>query len=270
MTLDNSVRALGTHLFRWRSWTFVLPGAIMLLFLRDYDYPVAGRAGGGLFELFCLLIAVSGIAVRVMTIGHIADGTSGRNTTSHKAATINTTGLYSIMRNPLYLGNYLILLGMSLLSQSWEVLAINTLLFAAAYLPIILTEEHFLRQRFGLAYRDYASRAPRFFPRPWLWRKPDRSFSLRMVLRRENDSLFSTVLAFLLIVLLRQYTITGQVGLDVAWVVMGGGVAATWTVLKVLKRRTNLLKPRTDSEARVTARTANKYPRQTVAQRQSA
>ena len=268
MTLDEHVRALGIHLFRWRSWTFVLPAAIMLLFRQDYDYPVAGRAGGSLFELFCLLVAAGGIAVRIMTIGHIADGTSGRNTTSHKAAVINTTGLYSITRNPLYLGNYLILLGMSLLSQSWEVLAINTLLFAAAYVPIILTEEHFLLQRFGLVYRDYVGRAPRFFPRPWLWRKPDRPLSLRMILRRENDSLFSTVLAFLFIVLVRQYTITGRVGLDVSWIIMGSVVAAVWTVLKILKRRTNLLKPRTDSVAQVAP--APQYPRRAVAQRQSA
>ncbi len=268
MTTDELIQALGIHLFRWRSWTFVMPAAIMMLFLKDYDYPVAGQAGGGLFELFCLLTAVSGIAVRVMTIGYIADGTSGRNTTSHKAATINTTGLYSIMRNPLYLGNYLILLGMSLLSQNWEVLAINTFLFAAAYVPIILTEEHFLRQRFGLAFRDYVSHAPRFFPQPWLWRKPDRPFSLRMILRRENDSLFSTVLAFLFIVMVRQYTITGQVGLNISWIIMGSIVAVAWIILKILKRRTNVLKPRTDSVDRVA--TSPQYPQRTVAQRQSA
>lgn len=267
MTFDECVRALGIRLFRWRSWTFVLPAAIMLLFWNDYDYPVAGRAGSGLFELFCLLVAAAGIAVRVMTIGHIADGTSGRNTTSHKAAAINTTGLYSIMRNPLYLGNYLIFLGMSLLSQSWEVLAINTLLFAAAYVPIILAEEHFLLQKFGLAYQGYVSHVPRFLPRLWLWRKPDRPLSWRMILRRENDSLFSTVLAFLLIELVRQYTITGRVGLDVSWIIMGSVVAAVWVVLKALKRCTNLLKPRADGVARVAP--ALQYPRRAALQGQN-
>ena len=225
----------------------------MLLIRRDYDFPVNGRAAGSLFELCCLLVAVAGIAVRVVTIGYISAGTSGRNTTRHKAAALNTTGLYSIMRNPLYLGNYLIFLGMSLLSQSWEVLAINTLLFAAAYVPIILTEEHFLLQSFGQSYRDYANRVPRFFPRPWLWRKPDRPLNWRMILRRENDSLFSTVLAFVLIVLIRQYTITGRVGLEVSWIIMGSVVAAIWIVLKVLKRCTNLLKPRSDGVVQVAA-----------------
>lgn len=253
MTLDEHIRILGTHLFRWRSWTFVLPAAIMLLFRQDYDYPVDGQPGGGLFDLCCLLVAAAGIAVRAMTIGYIANGTSGRNTTSQKASAINTTGLYSIMRNPLYLGNYLIFLGMSLLSQSWEVLAINTLLFAAEYVPIILTEEHFLLQRFGQTYRDYASRVPRFFPRLWLWRKPNRPLNWRMILRREHDSLFSTVLAFMLIGLVRQYAVTGRVGLDVSWIIMGSVAAVVWIVLKILKRRTNLLKPRSDGVVQAAA-----------------
>lgn len=243
MTLDANVRALGTHLFRWRSWTFVLPATIMLLFRQDYDYPVEGRAGGSLFQLSCLLVAAAGITVRAITIGYIADGTSGRNTTSQKATVINTTGLYSIVRNPLYLGNYLIVLGLSLLSQCWEALVINTLLFAAQYVPIILAEEHFLLQRFGQAYRDYASRVPRFFPRFWLWREPDRPLGWRMILRREHDSLFATIVAFMLIELVRQYTVTGRVGLRIPWVVMGSIAAAGWIVLKVLKLCTNVLKP---------------------------
>lgn len=242
MMLDEQIRAFGAYLFRWRSWTFILPLAIMLLFGQDYDYPVRGQMGGALFSLGCLLVAVVGVVVRVMTIGYIANGTSGRNTTSQKASTINTTGLYSIMRNPLYLGNYLIFLGMTLLWQSWQVLAINTVLFAAQYMAIILTEEHFMLQRFGQAYRDYTRRVPCFFPRLWLWRKPDRPLNWRMILRRENDSLFTLVLAFMFIALVHQYNLNGRIELETWWIITGSTAAAIWLVLKVLKRCTSLLK----------------------------
>jgi hypothetical protein len=134
--------------------------------------------------------------------------------------------------------------------------AINTLLFAAACGPIILSEEHFLRQTFGRAYEAYAARAPRFFPRLWLWRKPDQPLSWRMILRRENDSVFSTVLAFMLIGMLRHYGATGEVGLSVRWIILGSVSASVWIVLKYLKRCTKLLKARS-AEAVLTAPSAS-------------
>ena len=60
MTLDERVRVLGIHLFRWRSWTFVLPAAIMLL-IRQYT--ISGRIG---LEVSWIIIgSVAAVMVRL-------------------------------------------------------------------------------------------------------------------------------------------------------------------------------------------------------------
>ncbi len=58
-----------------------------------------------------MVISFFGLALRVIVVGHAPYGTSGRNTREQVADTLNTTGMYSIVRHPLYLANYLIILG---------------------------------------------------------------------------------------------------------------------------------------------------------------
>jgi len=136
--LIEHLRFLGNRLFRWRSWTFLLAALFLILERNRFYYPFGSHAVDILFEMGCFGVSMIGIVIRGITIGHIPKGTSGRNTKRQKAACLNMTGLYSITRNPLYLGNYVIFLGLSLLSQSWEIVTINTFLFVAAYVPIIL------------------------------------------------------------------------------------------------------------------------------------
>ncbi len=76
-------------------------------------------------------------------------------------------GPYSIIRNPLYLGTYLLALGTALSTQNYWLLGIITVLFAAVYHYIILDEETKLARLFGEAYAKYCDLVPRFFPRVW-------------------------------------------------------------------------------------------------------
>jgi len=80
-------------------------------------------------------------------------------------------GPYSFVRNPLYLGTYLMALGTALAIQSWLLLATITILFAAIYHYIILDEETKLDAIFGAPYELYKKAVPRFFPRfcPPFW-----------------------------------------------------------------------------------------------------
>ncbi|MDR2152686.1 MAG: DUF1295 domain-containing protein, partial [Helicobacteraceae bacterium] len=58
--------------------------------------------------VLAVLISALGVAIRVYTIGYKHKGTSGRNTKTQQASALNTKGIYSLTRNPLYLGNFLI------------------------------------------------------------------------------------------------------------------------------------------------------------------
>lgn len=76
-------------------------------------------------------------------------------------------GPYAFVRNPLYLGTYLMAVGVALSIENWILLASVTVFFALIYHFIILDEETKLRKIFGAPYLTYCSTVPRFFPRPW-------------------------------------------------------------------------------------------------------
>lgn len=76
-------------------------------------------------------------------------------------------GPYAWVRNPLYLGTYLMALGTIWSMGNLPLLGISTVLFAAVYHFIILDEETKLREIFGAPYVKYCELVPRFFPRPF-------------------------------------------------------------------------------------------------------
>jgi protein-S-isoprenylcysteine O-methyltransferase Ste14 len=86
-------------------------------------------------------------------------------------------GPYAFVRNPLYLGTYLMALGTALAVEAWVLLAVCSVIFAVIYHFIIQDEEIKLREIFGEPYFNYCSLVPRFFPRPW----PASSASLSLV-----------------------------------------------------------------------------------------
>lgn len=77
-------------------------------------------------------------------------------------------GPYAFFRNPLYLGTYLMALGVAWAIENWILLGIATVLFAAIYHYIILDEEVKLKRIFKEPYLEYCKAVPRFFPRIWL------------------------------------------------------------------------------------------------------
>jgi protein-S-isoprenylcysteine O-methyltransferase Ste14 len=242
MMLRDIIRRAGGVLFAWRSYTFLLLVPLFALEVRHLARPWGSHRADEAWEIVCLAVALAGQAVRVITVAFVPKGTSGRNTASQKASSLNCTGLYSIVRNPLYIGNYLILAGITLLWQSWELVVVNSLLFAAVYLPIILVEEAFLLRQFGREYSDYAARVPRVLPSLRLWVPPGRLGNWRMVLRREHDSVLSIVVIFTVLTHIRDYFITGRFRGDKEWLIACAVVTAAWLVIKILKKTTRLLR----------------------------
>lgn len=74
-------------------------------------------------------------------------------------------GPYAYVRNPLYLGTYLMALGTTWAVENWILLGTLTVVFAAIYHYIILDEETKLVRIFGEPYQKYCALVPRFFPR---------------------------------------------------------------------------------------------------------
>jgi len=171
----------GQTLFRWRSFTPVLLLALAI-------FPLARTRGGHhpAFVAIGFALCVLGQALRAWVLGVVPDGTSGQNERLI-ATDLNTEGPYALTRNPLYLGNLLITLGVCAIAHDAILTALVACLFATQYRAIIAAEEAFLREKFGARFDEYASRVPRFWPRALTFPASTRPWSPRRALRKEHN-----------------------------------------------------------------------------------
>src|SRR5690625_4190690 len=115
--------------------------------------------------MFAVLVSIAGLSIRLVTIGFTSKNTSGRNTTEGQVAdTLNTTGIYSTVRHPLYLGNFLMWLGIALWTGNFWFIISFCLFYWVYYERIMFAEESFLRKKFGDRYLEWAEQTPAFFP----------------------------------------------------------------------------------------------------------
>jgi len=228
---DRLQNSYGPLFFKYRGEQFILYLLVILVEFNDY----ANKHPHFYYQFFCFAVCILGMLIRIYTIAHIAPNTSGRNRTGQVADSLNTTGMYSMMRNPLYLANYCILLGISLLTANIEVVIFNSILFSAIYLPIILTEEDFLLQKFGGEYAKYAEKTNCITPALRNFVKPERNFDFIAILRREHDTVLTTVLGFLAAVIFVNAVQMKEFYLQTSWLYILLVSLVSWSILKRLK-----------------------------------
>jgi protein-S-isoprenylcysteine O-methyltransferase Ste14 len=150
--------ALGNFLFHHRNKLF--PVFYLLLFVPA----PAVTARVGVIMAAGFAVAALGQAIRVGTIGlkYIIRGGRGRRV---YAQDLVTEGIFAHCRNPLYVGNILIVAGLGLMSNSLLFNLLATPLFVFMYMAIVSAEEAFLRGKFGAAYDAYANDVNRWLPR---------------------------------------------------------------------------------------------------------
>ncbi len=175
--------------------------------------------------------------MRVVTVGFAAPGTSGRNRHGQVAASLKTTGTYSLVRHPLYLGNYLMWLGVAAFPRVWWLPVLGSLAFWLYYERIMFAEEEFLRRKFSSVFTSWAASTPAIIPRRLRWQQPPRAFSLRNVLQREYSGLFALVSSLSLLELAGDFAYTGKLTIDLVWGAAFVATALLCTVLRALKHR---------------------------------
>ena len=243
MKLSEHMSRSGVGLFRWRSYLplVFVPFLIYAAFMGEQVEAVLGEPFGDFYEIACIGLVIFGQGLRIWTVGHVPRGTSGRNVHGQLAETLNTTGIYSVVRNPLYLANCLMYLGVALFSQNLFVALVVVLVLIPYYERIIAAEEAFLSEKFGAVYDDWAARTPAFIPRLSGWLPSALAFSWRTVIRREQSSIYGAVLVLYLMELgLSKLSATPE-PMDPVW----NWVMALATVLEIaaflIKTRTRLL-----------------------------
>jgi protein-S-isoprenylcysteine O-methyltransferase Ste14 len=130
------------------------------------------------------VVIVPGLLTRALASGHV-----------RKNEALATSGPYAYTRNPLYLGSLLIGIGFAIAARSWWVGVALVVMFFAIYMPVIHSEEQFLREKFP-DFDEYARQVPRMLPRITRYRSDEAGggFSFQLYLKhREWNALLGAV-----------------------------------------------------------------------------
>lgn len=241
MALNAEFERSGSWLFRHRS--FLAFAGLPLIFagLATSAFLDGNRVIDGLWKAACFLVSFAGFALRVYAVGHAPKGTSRRNTREQIAETLNTTGIYSVVRHPLYLGNSVMALGVTMIFHTWWIVALGICFSILFYERIAFAEEAFLRKRFGESFERWAEATPAVIPRMRLWKPSVLPFSWRTALRREYTGFFMITTVFSLLAWASDSVAAGCFLVEWPWIGLAlfGGVV--YLVLRTLKKQTRVL-----------------------------
>ena len=241
MALVQSFEKQGNFLFKYRGQFPILLFILAIPFVCVTDYSALPSSAISFYMYSAIFLSLLGFLIRFYTIGTTPKGTSGRNTKKQVADKLNSTGMYSMLRHPLYLGNFLIWLGISVSIVNLYFIVIMSLLFWLYYERIMFAEERFLERKFGVQYLDWSNKAPAFIPSIFNFKKSTTPFSIITVLRREYSSLLACVIGFTYIDIFKNYVIEGLWKINALTLYILLGMFLIVLILRSLKHYTGLL-----------------------------
>jgi len=191
MTTQNRSEKLGNQFFKYRGQ---IPAFIFLIaFILMHIYPETEIWLNSTNTYLALLLVVIGHLVRALAVGKRAAHTSGRNRDEQVAEALNSTGIYSMVRHPLYLGNITTYMGWVVFTGIWWLIPIMLLVFLFYYRFIIYAEEQFLTRKFGQDYLDWKSATPLLLPAFWKFKANPQPFSFKTVLENEYSGIAASM-----------------------------------------------------------------------------
>ena len=180
----------GQFVFRWRDG--IIPA--VLLGIGFGTQPLILGASMRIdhaVDVVGLTVSFVGQVWRILVIGLVYVTRGGQNRQIWANALVES-GIFAHCRNPLYLGNLLIITGLAIVHGGWAMYVIAVPFFVLAYAAVVRAEEWYLNDRFGEAYARYCERVPRWRPLlrglPSTWRAA--RFDWRKVIRKEYGTPF--------------------------------------------------------------------------------
>jgi protein-S-isoprenylcysteine O-methyltransferase Ste14 len=241
MALIHSFESSGNWLFRRRGFIPVVLFIFAIPVIILTDYSQVSTQMTHLVNWIASVLSLVGFLIRAYAIGTTPRGTSGRNTDKQVAEQLNTSGIYSVVRHPLYLGNYLMWIGIVLFTKNYSFTIIVSLLYWIYYERIMFAEERFLERKFGEQYLSWSLNVPAFIPALKRYSKNQVPFSLKSVLRREYSGVLATVIGFVFVELLINYSRWGVFIVEKPFLYALAITAIAALTLRFLKHSTKLL-----------------------------
>ncbi len=238
MALREEIDRQGNWLFRNRGLfpLILLPFAVAAMYTSAAEIIADPRRIA--FELVCAAIAFAGLVFRAIVIATTGTGTSGRNTKKQVAVRLNQTGLYSVMRHPLYFGNFISFLGIILFMQVWWFIFFACIAFWIYYERIMFAEEEFLRKIHGEAFLAWADRTPLIFPSFKNFKPVEMEFSVKNIVQREYHGVLVLSVVFFGLHHLMWSVGRWKIVLDMEWLAGLGVIVVLYLFIRFLKKRT--------------------------------
>lgn len=191
------METLGHFLFKYRNLLF--PLIIISLVTLFMPHLAFGDIRGDIsFDVLGIIVMLAGLALRATVIGYVYIRRGGVNKQVY-ADDLVTEGIFSLCRNPLYVGNLLMVFGFLFVFHNPWAYIIGTAVALLAYKAIVTAEESFLLKKFGVEYEAYCNEVPR-----WSFRLAGvseklagYSFSWSRVLLKDYSTTYATVITIL-------------------------------------------------------------------------
>ena len=222
----------GNFLFRYRNYLFPL------VVLAIVCFTAPGTAVfGSVITVIGIMVTLAGQMVRAAVIGldYIKRGGIDKKVA---ADTLVVTGIFAHCRNPLYVGNFLILLGLLIVYDNLWALLAGGLFFYLAYSAIVITEEHFLAAKFGTEYSDYCANVPR-----WSFRMhglketlAGNRFNWRRVINKDYTTMTTWTITLVLLLAYRQTYAQNHGSYTAIWITAVIAITAVLSLTWLVKR----------------------------------
>jgi len=223
---------LGNFLFKYRNLVFPILFILMILdtepFLGDRQTEIWIYAAG-------FVITLSGQVIRALTIGLAYIIRGGRDKKVYAEALVKN-GIFAHCRNPLYLGNILIVTGLGVVADSTAFYFIGIPFFVLSYMAIIKAEENYLTGKFGEEYREYCRKVNRLIPdlSGIGTTLKSMTFNWRRLLVKEYGTTYTWIVAMILLIVKNQYIYFGhELSRAVIWISSSSFITATFFYMLV-------------------------------------
>jgi protein-S-isoprenylcysteine O-methyltransferase Ste14 len=197
--LQSAALPLGRFVFRYRDYLAVVAALATIAFMPPIAF-LHGDNSDLALDAVGLAVALAGQALRAVVIGLAYIKRGGRNK-EITADRLVCEGVFAHSRNPLYVGNFLIVTGLLIMWNSPLAYLVVLSILGASFLSIVRAEEQFLIGRFGDEYVDYCRRVPRFIPRLAGFGETLAQFDFdwRRLIRKEYGTTFAWVTVALVV-----------------------------------------------------------------------
>lgn len=201
--LSNKMEKLGSFVFKYRNLIFPL---FFILLIFGTKPSLNDRQFEKWIYAIAIAVALTGQIIRALTIGLAYIIRGGRNRKVY-AETLVKDGIFAHCRNPLYLGNILIVTGLGIIANSVLFYLIGIPLFIFLYMAIIRAEENYLVAKFGEEYIEYCRNVNRLIPNLSGIRKTlkSMSFNWRRLIVKEYGTTYTWITCMILLIAKNQY-----------------------------------------------------------------